>query len=150
RAMAFPTGGRSRPIDGKHRPLIEKGQIDRQPPTTVAANYPVWISTMDKSLTSATFGILLSLATQERHGLGIIEEVERRTAGETTLAIGTLYRSIAKMCDDGLIAPSGRRPASEDDPRRIYYRITERGRQALHREAQRLERMVRWARAMKS
>jgi PadR family transcriptional regulator PadR len=108
------------------------------------------MSTMDKSLTPATFGILLALANDERHGLGIIEEVERRTAGETTLAIGTLYRSIAKMYDEGLIAPSRRRPGGEDDPRRNYYRITERGRHALQRETQRLDRLVRWARTLKA
>lgn len=106
---------------------------------------------MDKSLTPAAFGILLALAAQERHGLGIIDEVERRTGGKTTLSIGTLYRSIARMCDEGLIVPSRRRPAaSADDPRRNYYRITERGRQALHREAQRLDRLVRWAHALKA
>jgi DNA-binding PadR family transcriptional regulator len=105
---------------------------------------------MDKSLTPTTFGILLALAARERHGLGIIEEVERRTAGETTLAIGTLYRSIARMCDDGLITPSRRRPGGDDDPRRNYYRITDRGRLALEREALRLNRLVRWARALKS
>jgi DNA-binding PadR family transcriptional regulator len=108
------------------------------------------MSTMDKSLTPATFGILLALAAEERHGLGIIEEVERRTAGETTLAIGTLYRSIAKMCDEGLIAPSRRRPGGEDDPRRNYYRITERGRDALRRETRRLHRLVRWARTLEA
>jgi DNA-binding PadR family transcriptional regulator len=107
------------------------------------------MSIMDKSLTPTTLGILLALATDERHGLGIVEEVERRTAGETTLAIGTLYRSIAKMCGDGLIAPSRRR-ADGDDPRRNYYRITERGRHALQRETQRLGRLVRWARTLKA
>jgi PadR family transcriptional regulator PadR len=100
-------------------------------------------------MTPATFGILLALVAQERHGLGIIEEVERRTSGETTLAIGTLYRSIAKMCDEGLITPSRRRNHDED-PRRNYYRITERGRQALDREALRLDRLLRWARALRS
>ena len=105
---------------------------------------------MDRSLTPATLGILLALAMQERHGLGIIEEVERRTSGETTLAIGTLYRSIAKMEGDVLIAPSKRRAGVDHDPRRNYYRITERGRQALEREAQRLDRLVRWARSTKS
>jgi hypothetical protein len=79
------------------------------------------------------------------------EEVERRTGAKTTLSIGTLYRSIARMCDEGLIVPSRRRPAaSADDPRRNYYRITERGRQALHREAERLDRLVRWAHAVKT
>jgi DNA-binding PadR family transcriptional regulator len=92
------------------------------------------------------FGILLALASGERHGLGIIEEVERRTGGDSTLSIGTLYRSIARMCGDGLIAPSRRRPAGPDNPRRIYYRITDRGRQALSRETVRLHRLVRWAR----
>jgi DNA-binding PadR family transcriptional regulator len=103
---------------------------------------------MDRSLTNATFGILLALATEERHGLGIIEEVEHRTGA--SLPIGTLYRSIAKMCDEGLITPSRRRPATDEDPRRNYYRMTERGRLALEREARRLDRLVRWARALKA
>ena len=103
---------------------------------------------MDKSLTKATFGILLAVAAEERHGLGIIDEVERRTG--VVLPIGTLYRSIAKMSGDGLIAPSRRRPSGDEDPRRNYYRITERGRHALEREAQRLDRLVRWARTLKT
>jgi DNA-binding PadR family transcriptional regulator len=107
--------------------------------------------TEDVTLTPAMFGILLALASSERHGLGIIEEVERRTQGETTLAIGTLYRSIARMCEDGLIAPARRRPVQEsDDPHRNYYRVTDRGRHALAREVQRLDRLVRWARVLRA
>jgi len=107
---------------------------------------------MDKSgMTPAMFGILLALVDADRHGLGILDEVERRTAGDTTLAIGTLYRSIARLCDEGLIAAARRRTgATETDPRRIYYRITDRGRQALGREALRLDRLVRWARHLKT
>jgi DNA-binding PadR family transcriptional regulator len=96
------------------------------------------------------FGILLVLASGERHGLGIIEEVEQRTDGNTTLSIGTLYRSIAHMCDARLIAPSRRRSSGPADPRRNYYRITDRGRQALAREVERLDRLVRWARATRT
>jgi DNA-binding PadR family transcriptional regulator len=101
----------------------------------------------EPALTPAMFGILLAVATVDRHGLGIIEEIEHRTEGETTLAIGTLYRSIARLSEEGLIAPARRRPVgAEDDSRRIYYRITERGRRAMLREAQRLDRLVKWAR----
>jgi len=105
---------------------------------------------MDKSLTPTMFGILLVLASGERHGLGIIEQVEQRTHGNATLSIGTLYRSIARMCDAGLIAPSRRRSSGSADPRRNYYRITERGRQALAREVERLDQLVRWARATRT
>jgi DNA-binding PadR family transcriptional regulator len=104
---------------------------------------------MDKSVTSAMFGILLALTSAERHGLGIIEEFERRTGGD--MAIGTLYRSIARMSEAGLIVPSRRRPAAaDDDPRRIYYRITERGRRALQRDTERLDRLVKWARDLRA
>jgi DNA-binding PadR family transcriptional regulator len=103
---------------------------------------------MEISLTPAMFAVLLALASGERHGLGIIEEVERRTGGDMTLPIGTLYRSIARLYETGLIAPSRRRPSGPDDPRRNYYRITDRGRGALARETERLNRLVRWARAV--
>jgi DNA-binding PadR family transcriptional regulator len=98
---------------------------------------------MDKSLTPTIFGILLARASGERHGVGIIEEVGQRTNGNTTLSIGTLYRSIARMCDAGLIAPvsmaliGSRRPAPQ------LISDHDRGCQALAREVERLNRLVR-------
>src|SRR5262245_34085548 len=73
------------------------------------------------------FHILLSLAAGERHGYGIIQDIEAR--GETSVPdVGTLYRALARMVENGQIEASARRPAPEaDDERRNYYRITKAG-----------------------
>lgn len=98
-------------------------------------------------LTPAAFHVLLSLAGEERHGYGIMREVERRSSGEERLGPGTLYRTIGRLLDDGLIEESGERPDPErDDERRRYYRITEKGVKAAGTEAQRLEALVGAAR----
>lgn len=99
-------------------------------------------------LPPATLHILLSLAESERHGYGMIQDVEARTEGDVRLSPGTLYRSIQRMQDQGLIVESRRRPAaSEDDPRRRYYRITPFGERVARAEVARLARLVRIARA---
>jgi len=93
-----------------------------------------------KPVTSSVFYILMALSDENRHGLGIVDEVERRTAGEVQLGPGTLYNAIKKMADEGLIEESDDRPDPEDDdPRRRYYRITEDGRDVLEAEAERLD-----------
>lgn len=91
-----------------------------------------------KPLTSSVFYVLLALADEERHGVGIGDEVRRRTGGVVELGPGTLYATLARMLDRGLVAMSDRRPEPGDDPRRRYYRITESGREALRRESERL------------
>lgn len=97
-------------------------------------------------LTPAMFAILLSLAAGPRHGLGISDDVERRTEGDTILPVGTLYRSLGKLCDLELIQPARPRRGEPTDPRHKYFSITAAGRLALGREALRLDRLVRWAR----
>ena len=99
------------------------------------------------ALTPAMFHILLALADRERHGYGIMREVERATDGAFQLGPGTLYRSIKQMLALGLVEASDERPDPElDDERRRYYCITSAGRRAASVEAQRLERLVREAR----
>ena len=99
-------------------------------------------------LTPAMFHILLALADSERHGYGIMREVERATDGAFQLGPGTLYRSIKQMLALGLVEESDERPDPElDDERRRYYRITSAGRRAASVEAQRLARLVSEARA---
>lgn len=99
------------------------------------------------SLTPATFEILLALADQDRHGYGIMREVERRTEGVVKLGPGTLYGSIKRMLEAGIIEESGDRPDPEmDDDRRRYYRLTTQGRQVAIAEANRLQRQVHQAR----
>ncbi len=94
-------------------------------------------------LTPAVFHILLALADQERHGLGVMDDVERRTGGAVLLGPGTLYGTIKRMVASNLIEQSERRPApEEDDTRRRYYRLTRLGRQVVTLEAERLEVLV--------
>ncbi len=101
-------------------------------------------------LTPAVLHILLALADEERHGYGIMREVEERTGGETRLGPGTLYGSIKRMLADGLIEESDERPDPDmDDQRRRYYRITDFGRRVAGAEAERLQSLVSTARAKK-
>ncbi|HEX7252372.1 MAG TPA: PadR family transcriptional regulator [Thermoanaerobaculia bacterium] len=99
-------------------------------------------------LPPATFHILIALAEEDRHGYAIIQEVAARTRGEVRLGAGTLYRSIQRMLEQGLIVEVRERPAPEqDDERRRYYRITTFGRDVAKAEARRLAQLVRLARA---
>lgn len=99
-------------------------------------------------LPPVTFHILLALADEDRHGYAIIQDVAMRTGGELKLSAGTLYRSIQRMLEQGLIVETRERPAPElDDERRRYYRITPFGETVARAEARRLTRLVRLARA---
>jgi DNA-binding PadR family transcriptional regulator len=90
------------------------------------------------------FHVLLSLAEQEQHGYGIMQEVLERTAGKVRLWPATLYGTIKRLMEEGLTEEAGGRPASEhDDARRRYYRLTPLGRRVLKAECQRLEELVR-------
>ena len=101
-------------------------------------------------LSPAVFDILLALCDEERHGYGIMQEVERRSGGQTQLRPGTLYRAVARLVDEGLIEESDERPAPDlDDERRRYYRLTELGRKVVVVEARRLAGLLRAARAKK-
>lgn len=92
------------------------------------------------------FHILLALADCERHGYGIMQEVEQKSAGTVRLGPGTLYGAIKRMLAAGLIEESPKRPALKDDERRrCYYRLTSRGRSILTEEAERLAALVRVA-----
>jgi DNA-binding PadR family transcriptional regulator len=99
-------------------------------------------------LPRATFHILMALADDDRHGYAIIQDVAAGTGGELKLSAGTLYRSIQRMLEDGLIVETSDRPAPElDDERRRYYRITPFGTAVAKAEARRLTHLVKMARA---
>jgi len=99
-------------------------------------------------LTPAVFNILLSLADGEKHGYGIMLEVEANTNGQVIMGPGTLYGSIKRMLKADLIEESDERADPEmDDQRRKYYRLTNLGRRALRMEAERLASQVMIARA---
>jgi DNA-binding PadR family transcriptional regulator len=97
-------------------------------------------------LGASTFYILLALAGGDRHGYGIIKEVEMQTGGAVKLGPGTLYRVIKQLLADGWIAETGGPPADDDDERRRYYRLTPRGNAIARAEAERLEAVVAVAR----
>jgi len=92
------------------------------------------------------FHILLSLVGCEQHGYGIMQEVSQRTNGTVKLWPATLYGSLKRLIDGGLIEESGERPAPElDDARRRYYKLTRLGKRVLELECDRLADMVRMA-----
>lgn len=99
---------------------------------------------MDKitPLTPAVFHILLALFEQERHGYDIMRQVHEDSNGQVTMGPGTLYGSIDRMAEAGLVTTA---PKPSADPRRIYYRLTPKGKAALQTEAKRLAQVTRVA-----
>lgn len=99
-------------------------------------------------LTPAVFNILLVLADGEKHGYGIMLEVEANTKGQVLMGPGTLYGSIKRMLQADLIEETDERADPDmDDQRRRYYKLTNLGRRTLRMEAERLASQVQIARA---
>jgi DNA-binding PadR family transcriptional regulator len=95
-------------------------------------------------LRSNWFHILISLADGEQHGYGIMQEVLERSGGKVRLWPATLYGSLKRLIENGLISESGERPAPEfDDARRRYYKLTSLGVRVLELESDRLRDLVR-------
>ena len=97
-------------------------------------------------LSPATLHILLALAGEERHGYGIMREVARQSEGRHKLGPGTMYDNLQKLLDQGIVEECSRR-SSGDDPRRRYYRLSRFGRGLLATEIERLDSLVREAKA---
>jgi DNA-binding PadR family transcriptional regulator len=93
-----------------------------------------------------TFHVLLSLTGGDRHGYGIMQDVEARTDGAVRLSAGALYRTIARLQEQGLIVEPRKPNAPRGDPRRRYYRLTPFGRAVSQAETNRLAQLVRLAR----
>src|SRR5215213_6355397 len=94
-------------------------------------------------LTPAVLHILLALSTGERHGYGIMKQVELDSQGKVKMGPGTLYGSLGRMIDAGLIRESDKKVDPQmDDERRVYYAITAVGRKALAAELQRYDEVV--------
>lgn len=89
------------------------------------------------------FYILLALAGGEQHGYGIMQQVLERTDQKVRLWPATLYGTLKRLIEAGLIEESDERPAPEfDDARRRYYRLTHFGRQVLNAERERLQELM--------
>ena len=99
-------------------------------------------------LTPAMLQVLLALADGDKHGYAILKEVARRSDGKVKLRTGTLYTVLRRFETDGLVSEIEERPdPSLDDERRRYYRLTDRGRAVAVAETERLDELVRQARA---
>lgn len=110
----------------------------QQPPPSPESHLPV---------PPATFEILMALVGAERHGYAIMQEVGSRTRGVVRLGAGTLYGSLKRMLETGLVEEAGVPVMDErDDERRRYYRLTDFGMAVARAEARRLEAMLRVAR----
>jgi DNA-binding PadR family transcriptional regulator len=96
-------------------------------------------------LSAATLHIMLALASEDRHGYGIMREVARQSDGRYKLGPGTLYDNLQKLLDQGIVEERSPRSPG-DDPRRRYYRLSRFGRGLLATEVARLEGVVREAR----
>lgn len=96
-------------------------------------------------LPPAVFHILISIGDDEKHGYAIMQDVAARTDGKVRMSPGTLYGSIRKMLDDGLIEELVRRGRSDDERRRVY-RVTRFGRLVAAAEAKRLTALLHHAR----
>src|SRR5512145_3140115 len=104
-------------------------------------------STAQAPLTPAVLHILLALSTGERHGYGIMKQVERDSQGKVKMGPGTLYGSLGRMIDAGLIRESNKKvDLKMDDERRVYYKITGLGQKALADELERYRDVVAVAR----
>jgi DNA-binding PadR family transcriptional regulator len=99
-------------------------------------------------LPTAVFHILIALADRDRHGYSIMQDVATRTGGRVQLSAGTLYSSIRRMLEQGLIEELAESPdPSSTDERRRYYRLTRFGRRVAAAEVDRLNALLHQARA---
>src|SRR5262245_14727389 len=96
-------------------------------------------------LSPAILHILIALASEERHGYGIMQEVARQSGNQYKLGPGTLYDNLQRLLSQGLITEVERR--DEDDPRRRYYRLTSLGQRVVAEEIDRLEKVFRSVKA---
>jgi DNA-binding PadR family transcriptional regulator len=99
-------------------------------------------------LPTAVFHILIALADRDRHGYSIMQDVAARTGNKVKLSAGTLYSSIRRMLEQGLIEELAESPdPSSTDERRRYYRLTRFGRRVATADVERLNALVQQARA---
>lgn len=91
--------------------------------------------------------ILLAIADTPRHGYGIMQEITRRSHGDEELQAGALYRHLKRLLGDGLIAECAPPAGSTSDSRRRFYKVTALGKSVLGAELERMDKLVRAARA---
>ena len=88
-----------------------------------------------KNLTEPMYYILLALQ-RENHGYGIMQEIEELTGGRAIVGAGTLYTLLGRFEKEEIIEQ-----VAEEERRKTYI-ITEKGRQLLDEEIQRLRLLL--------
>ncbi|HEX4654526.1 MAG TPA: PadR family transcriptional regulator [Mycobacteriales bacterium] len=95
----------------------------------------------------APFHILVALTGGEKHGYGLMRDVETQSDGQVKMGPGTLYGTLKRLCAQGLVEPTAvARTTGSDDDRRRYYRLTDLGAAVCHAEASRLAGLARTVR----
>jgi DNA-binding PadR family transcriptional regulator len=146
---------RGRSARSHHRPWTHQSFAPQTPLTYIRNGYsardvprktaktPPTPSTPSNPLTPAVLHILLALSTEERHGYGIMKQVETESQGKVKMGPGTLYGSLNRMIAAGLIDESDKKVDPKmDDERRVYYKITALGRAGLAAELERYREVV--------
>jgi|SRR5579863_1194724 len=101
-------------------------------------------------LTPAVFFVLFSLSDGEKHGYAIMQETTTLSGGRFRMGPGTLYTTLQRLLDMGLIEEArGKRSGVDEDARRRYYRLTGSGKLLLDAELDRMDSVVRLARRRK-
>ena len=103
--------------------------------------YGYKVDRMASPLTPAVLHILMVLAHGEAHGYAIMKQVAVDSGGRVKMGPGTLYGSLKRMIDAGLVREAAP-PADADDPRRVYYAITSQGTVTLNTELERYRAVV--------
>jgi DNA-binding PadR family transcriptional regulator len=106
------------------------------------------MSKRDLRIGRVHFHLMLSLSQGPRHGYAMMQEIEDRTSGKIKLGPSSLYYSLARLAEEGLIAESDPTDNDSSDPRRRYYELTEDGRKRLQAEADAMAEVVAHARAV--
>ena len=138
----------------EYAPKVDSQRSGKSETATELDMYPLRIqchavpkNTPNTPLTPAVLHILLALSTEERHGYGIMKEVESDSGGKVKMGPGTLYGSLGRMMEAGLIRESDKKIDPElDDERRVYYKITALGQATLAAELERYREVVAIAR----
>lgn len=94
------------------------------------------------------FLVLFSLTEGDKHGYGLVKDIERQSGGSVTVDPANLYRTLKRMIANGLVVEADTRPTPEaGDERRRYYAITPFGEEVVRLEATRLAELTAAARS---
>ncbi len=98
-------------------------------------------------LPQAQYHVLVALTSGELHGYAIMQSVESSSSNVVQMGPATLYGTLKRLVEAGLVEETDQRPATGDDQRRRYYELTGLGRAVCIAESDRLAELVRRTRS---